>query len=490
MIVLKNPSNVRNSIGMKDSNNITNQMTNDSLNTVLSKFHLELNKTQVKIQKEIEKSKAVRLQDIKVKIVKNKKDRISIKTVKEEENTNNDNIEILNKEELLNYKIKDNRLPIKHHSLAYAYQGQSLSKTVESLFKTGLPEIESNINKNRVTISKISNKNISSMTMNNFNQRRQISTDNIQKHLFNEMNDYDFNLNVQVSPPKNISTSNIPKVEINQVQILKSKPIGRKKHFKVVYIDNWFSKNGFPLQKLDNFTVNSLDFQSKFISDEIKVLMENMQRYKMIYLNDKKIFTIFKNLHKSYQIRFNKIIEDTCGLLMEISNDILIDFSRYLERFVSIHPPKPANFKSKIVINEEAAFISNVQVFNEVSMFFKACFEVYEILTKQVEDMVLPYQSFMRVHQFLARCRLNISNLTFSSKNFYKNFFHDQNLLDKFNYQIEKIDEESEDKESRRNDKIIRKDKSDLGEKLKRQYAFKVNEENDRIRRLNAVLNV
>jgi hypothetical protein len=216
-----------------------------------------------------------------------------------------------------------------------------------------------------------------------------------------------------------------------------------------------------------------------------------MQRFKMAYLNESKVLIVFKNLEKCYQRKINMTIEETCGLMLEISNDILLDFSKYLEKFVAINTPKPSNFKLKQVKNEENEFVVNVGIFSEVSGFLKACYEVYEILAKQVDDMILPYNLFVKVHQFLARCRLNISNLMFSFKNYYKNYYKDKRMLIKYKIEMERAGF-VDDNESGNEGGIVKggngREYSDLGDKLKKQFEFKINEESDRKRRLNAVL--
>jgi hypothetical protein len=114
---------------------------------------------------------------------------------------------------------------------------------------------------------------------------------------------------------------------------------------------------------------------------------------------------------------------------MEISNSILLDFYNYLEKFVSIQAPNSEKFRDVLVKNEINAFILNCKLLSEVSIFLKGCFEVYTILIKQVDDLVIPLQIFVKVLQYLSRARNNTSNLIFLTKNYQKNYQSDLKVI-------------------------------------------------------------
>lgn len=113
---------------------------------------------------------------------------------------------------------------------------------------------------------------------------------------------------------------------------------------------------------------------------------------------------------------------------MEISHLILLDFYNYLEKFVSIQAPNSEKFKDALVKNELNTFILNCKLLAEVSIFLKGCFEVYTILIKQVDDLIIPVQIFVKVLQFLSRARNNTSNLIFLTKNYQKTYQMDMKV--------------------------------------------------------------
>ena len=201
----------------------------------------------------------------------------------------------------------------------------------------------------------------------------------------------------------------------------------RIKTFKVKFINNWFGKNGFsePSAKLGlNF-----EFQTGVIRDQIKVILDSLHYFRTSYLNSKETSLLFNNFTFSKQRDFNKILEETCGLMMEICTIILVDFYDYMPQFVAIQPPNPSLLKDKKTVNEYNSFIANTDLFSKCNAFLKGCLDVYEILIKQVDDMHLTRHNYTIVQQYLSRTRYNVSNMIFSMKNAKKSYEFDQKVI-------------------------------------------------------------
>jgi hypothetical protein len=278
---------------------------------------------------------------------------------------------------------------------------------------------------------------------------------------------------------------------VNQKSV--QKPPERIRQFKIEYIPNWYAKNHIPEYKIPLNMAGDIDFQMNTINDEIKVVIDNIQNLRMLYLNNPSLSIIFKSLERKHQIKLNTLLEESTTLMLEISNKILIDFAQYLEKFVSIQPPRPEKFSKSVVKHEDKAFLINIQIFNEVTIFLKSCHEVYLTLFKQVEDMIIPSNEFVKVVQFLNRLRLNLSNLIFSCKNYFKNFANDRKLLNKFLTNREEIVLQTveTDNNEPETQKLLAPNKAksiSLAEKMSSQYQPKINEENERKRRLNTIL--
>jgi hypothetical protein len=274
--------------------------------------------------------------------------------------------------------------------------------------------------------------------------------------------------------------SPIKKEEVNEEYF-------RRKTYSVKYIRNWYEKNNLIPHKLIPRLTNNIEFQSNILIDEIKVLLDNIQHYRTKYLNDRFLLRVFKNLDTLRQIKMNKNIEETCGLMLKISNGILLDFANFLEKFISVQPPHPEKLQPKLVKDEVHNFKENVNFLSEITTFLKSCFDVYITLTKQIDDMVLPFNLFKTMLQYLARARLNISNLICATENYKTNYKSDVKAVYKYKNAMLKLYKKNDEEEKSKPEEIDIMRYLNSKETKNNTY-FKVNEEAERKRRLNRVL--
>jgi hypothetical protein len=261
----------------------------------------------------------------------------------------------------------------------------------------------------------------------------------------------------------------------------------RRKSYNVEFIRNWYEKNNLIPHNLIPRLTNNIEFQSNILIDEIKVLLDNIQHYRTKFLNDRFLLRVFKNLDGARQIKMNKTIEETCGLMLKIANGILLDFANFLEKFISVQPPHPEKLQPKLVKDEVHNFRENVNFLSEITTFMRSCFDVYITLTKQIDDMVLPFNSFKTILQYLARARLHVSGLICSTENYKTNYKTDVKAIHKYKHAMYKLYNKKEEEEK------LRLEESDImrylnTKEVKSNAYFKINEEAERKRRLNRVL--
>jgi hypothetical protein len=365
---------------------------------------------------------------------------------------------------------------------------KKLNYNQSGLFKTGISDYETSMNttnkKFKMTNYKEAGKKLSNLVLpkrtNLHSEKRYYLTNSNEK-------------NKTESSRQNNSEDQKPNIPNKITSMYKNH--SRIRTFNVEYITNWYESSGFSSPIFSYVLLNNVEYQSKIIIDDIKVLIENLQFYKLNYLSSEDLLSMFKNITLKRQVEYNKLLEETSGLLFDISHVILLDFSNYLEKFLSVNPPnKPKDCKIK---QEEDAFINNCRFLSENFIFFKSCFDVYCILIKSVDDMIIPYKTFVKLMQFLARARYNVSCLIMTSKNAIKNLQFDENNLDKMKTKL-KIKNSDEnlaetmsvkhkiDNKWRSNENPII---SQLDYKIRRDFTFKINEDNQRMSRLNGVLN-
>lgn len=520
-----------------------NSTLNTNTNSILSKFRLELEQSNKPlIEEEILNSKIVK-QNFE-KYLQSKKKRAPVRI-----NKNFNKIEFTESDKLsrnkntffttVNIETNDETKRTKNQLNLETLSLSRKESNISNLFKTDIPKRRSKIRKTTVNRIQTSFSPLIKSPRKSLKKTQTFKLDFKKIDLLLKSKNGKENLK---NEEKNISKENSLKEKIveneekvvtkpiqgkksqKEVKITSSNPqninnieekIIRKKNFKVIDRPNWYEKMGLPNQTFSNLLIGSVEYQSTIIIDEMRVLVDNIQFFKTNFLANKDMIYVYRNMQIQAQTKYNKIIEETCGILMQISQIILLDFSQYLEKFVSIRPPAESRFKITEVRDEENCFISDCNLLNDVSIFLKSCFEVYNILISQVDDMVIPTKNFQKLIQFLCRARYNISSLIMSAKNYLANMKFDLKTFQKFKNSIirenEKREAEFESISSGKNFKrkftdlrkkpqlpkisskninhnLINERRYDLTEKIRKQFEFKLNEEKQKIARLNNVL--
>lgn len=227
------------------------------------------------------------------------------------------------------------------------------------------------------------------------------------------------------------SVMDVTKKKGSVMSITNKKKKQRIRTFKVSFLKNYNKKNKYN-SILPPAIVQDIDFQSGYISDQIKVLLDNIESLRFCLFNSPYMLDMFKGISSSCQEEINLLLEETSGMMLEIASIILSDFAKYLEKYISILPPSKERLKACYVKSEENAFIVNIKLFTEISMYFKGCYEVYLVLLKQEDDISLPFLKFMEVSQYLDRSRANISSLIFRSKAYINNYKEDKEMYEKY----------------------------------------------------------
>ena len=206
----------------------------------------------------------------------------------------------------------------------------------------------------------------------------------------------------------------------------------RKKTYVVKYIPKWHLKNRIIQIKMSKEIISNQQSQINLINDQICILNDNIRKYKSNFFTDKNLVNLFKNSAENIQIKINKLLEETIGLIIEISYSLLMDYDSLIDKFISNPMLKPTHHHDKYVENEVEEFKENVQIFNQCSNFLNVCFDSYLIITKDSLDFIIKKFNFIKIIQFLERCRLNISDLFYTTKNIYIKSEEDTKIVNNF----------------------------------------------------------
>lgn len=257
----------------------------------------------------------------------------------------------------------------------------------------------------------------------------------------------------------------------------------RKKNFTIKYDKKWYKKHDLPIPNdLTPQLLTDKDYQRTLISNEIIILLENISKFKISIYE-----SISQQIHNGfitqpYLKKFNLLIEETCGLLVEISHRIISDFEKYITKETFISPAKPSRMIEELsASNDEIKeFDINILIFNESVSFLSSSYEMFLLLFSQVDNYILTFDNMIKVKQYLARARYNVSGIIFTSKRYVINSNIDNYAYDK--YFLEMTKKEQEKKEER---KVALKD---MNERFRERLKIKYNEEIEKNRRLHFAL--
>jgi len=244
--------------------------------------------------------------------------------------------------------------------------------------------------------------------------------------------------------------------------------------------ENWKFKCGLAHSSQSTLSVvssimNNIDFQSRVIQDQVRLLIDNITYYKMSIVSKDNYIEGFKAMSLKLKVKMNKSLEETCGILLLLPQLLLLEFYHFIEKFNNVNVPDKKKFREKYVFDEVECLFYNNNLLTEVTDFFKSCFEVYSTLVKEVEDMILQQKNFEHLITIIEKARYNMSNVVSSSENGIKNYENDLKMVDKIL--------KNEHKEP-----MFKVRHKNLTDKLRGQFIFKKNDERQRIIRITNTL--
>ena len=210
-----------------------------------------------------------------------------------------------------------------------------------------------------------------------------------------------------------------------------------------------------------------IEYQHKSLNDQFKLLVDNIQYYKMSIVSKDNYIEAFKCLSLKNKINYNKALEEACGLLLLLPQLILLEFYKYIERFENLNMPDKNKFKDKYIFDEVSCLYYNNNLLTEVTEYFQNCFEVYLILVKEVDDMSLKPKNFNNALSAFEKARYDISYACNLAENAMEDYSKDVGIINKLN-RIEMIKNKLNN--------------TGFSNKLRNQYSLKQN--NDRQKRL------
>ena len=312
---------------------------------------------------------------------------------------------------------------------------------------------------------KLNNKNIF-ITDNNISV---ITSSNKEKENDSENNDNNSNLETNQNRINTISYEyKKPKIKNNY---------SRLRTYQPIISENWKYRNGLRLSlgtdKINSSPIqNDIEYQYKIINDEYKLLEDNYNFYTTRVIRKANYYDAFSSSSLMSKINYNKALEETIGILYILPQLLLLEFYKLIKNYSGVKVPNKKLLKEKIINDEDKNLSYNNTLLISIYDFFKSCYEVYQTLIKEVNDMTLKYNAFTNVINCFQKARFNLNFISSSSENALINYNTDLKFIQK-----------------------VTKERSttlsvDLTEKMRNQFDFKKNAEKQRkIRIENALEN-
>ena len=312
---------------------------------------------------------------------------------------------------------------------------------------------------------KLNNKNIF-ITDNNISV---ITSSNKEKENDSENNDNNSNLETNQNRINTISYEyKKPKIKNNY---------SRLRTYQPIISENWKYRNGLRLSlgtdKINSSPIqNDIEYQYKIINDEYKLLEDNYNFYTTRVIRKANYYEAFSSSSLMSKINYNKALEETIGILYILPQLLLLEFYKLIKNYSGVKVPNKKLLKEKIINDEDKNLSYNNTLLISIYDFFKSCYEVYQTLIKEVNDMTLKYNAFTNVINCFQKARFNLSFISSSSENALINYNTDLKFIQK-----------------------VTKERSttlsvDLTEKMRNQFDFRKNAEKQRkIRIENALEN-
>ena len=365
--------------------------------------------------------------------------------------------------------ISNDIINITNSTLKPIYEARRKKLGLTSPLKTENNKSQNDKNENKVNNSPF-------LTEANINNNMQ-STNNLSSLM-----------NVDISVPNSLSLTHT----LNSRKKQKLDKFYRRIRTYQPHIDsNWKYKNGLSTNSGSKLGIipalmNNIEFQTKVIHDNVRLLMDNVGYYTMTIIPRENFIKAFKSLTIYSQASYNKSLEEAIGIFLLLPQLILLEFYQFIENFNSVSVPNRKQFKEKYIFDEVECLYNNNNLLNRVTEFFTKCFDVYLTLVKEVDGMLLKPKQFENVITILERGRFDISKIISSGENAMRLYENDLKLIDK----VIKTEHASENEEDNNKYKFEAPKKMNLTDKLRAQFLFKKNEERQRIIRINNALKV
>ena len=248
--------------------------------------------------------------------------------------------------------------------------------------------------------------------------------------------------NIEPEPSNNMSLTikkdiNLLNSNLNKEITIKTNLTTNMYHMRNLYISkeqiqSSFIKAGIItiLWKKTLF-IRGIEMQMNDISNKTKLILDNIDYFKVNYFNNGNFFLAFENMDNYKKAEFNLTLEELCFLLIETVPKLLQKFYDSLDRVLYIKIPDIEKEMEKIPRNEKECLDFNSAFLNQVALYFLGCSDVLKEIQKRLDYYKFKDNEFLVIDNYLDLARYNTSKINSMAEIYIDRMKKEEKILEK-----------------------------------------------------------
>ena len=192
--------------------------------------------------------------------------------------------------------------------------------------------------------------------------------------------------------------------------------------FKAGIITNLWRRTGF---------LRETEMQINDIFNKIKLILDNIDYFKLSYFNNGNFYAAFDNMKNISQVELNLTFEELCFLLIDIVPKLLQKFFDELDRILYIQIPDLDQEMEKIPTTERECLEFNCAFLNSVSIYFTGCSGILKEIVKRIDYYKFSDKEFLLIDNYLDLARFDINKINSMAGIYIDKMKKDEKIVEK-----------------------------------------------------------
>ena len=192
--------------------------------------------------------------------------------------------------------------------------------------------------------------------------------------------------------------------------------------FKAGIITNLWRRTGF---------LRETEMQINDIFNKIKLILDNIDYFKVSYFNNANFYAAFDNMENMNQAEMNLAFEELCFLLIDLVPKLLLKFYDELDRILYLKIPDIEEEMEKIPTSERECLDLNSAFLNSVSIYFTGCAGIFKEIIKRIEYYKFSDKDYLLIDNYLDLARFDINKINSMSGIYIDKMKNDEKIVEK-----------------------------------------------------------